>query len=441
MIKSPSMMKRLVSPFKWLWQRRRKFDILASLFLVVIASLFLLGGSQVVLDGAGDRARVFTRGIEFDFTEWVVDAFFQKARAAFLSSERFIPEEERRQLVLDYLQDIRHSQELERRIENVYADPDVDDAEAASAELRQEYDQLKQRLDQFQPAAEAILQNQVAEVVAEMGLTLGGQPIPPVLYRTTPLPMALIISPRDVIRQDADISLVPDLSMDEVTRLEDRVARELDVSTLVVNIGGIGTYPTMVYETSNLEWLSEVVAHEWIHNYLTQRPLGLSYLSSPELRTMNETTASIAGKEIGRVVIERFYPELLPPPAPSEPATAQPEEPEPAQPVFNFVKEMHTTRVNADQLLAAGKIAEAEAYMEQRRAFFWDHGYLIRKLNQAYFAFYGAYADQEGGGAAGTDPVGAAVRELRLRSASLEEFIDRIAWMHSFEQLESALQT
>ncbi len=435
------MMTRLVSSFKWLWQRRRWFDILASLSLVVIASLFLLGGSQVVLDGTGDRARVFTRGIEFDFTEWVVDAFFQKARAAFLSSERFIPENERRQLVLDYLQDTRQAQELEWRIENVYADPDVEDAEAASAELRQEYALLKQRLEQLQPTAEAVLQSQVAEVVADLDLTLGGQPIPPVLYRSTPLPLALIISPRDVIRQDGDISLIPDLTLDEIIGLEDKVAQDLDVSTLVVNIGGIGTYPTMVYETSNLEWLSEVVAHEWIHNYLTQRPLGLSYLSSPELRTMNETTASIAGKEIGRAVIERFYPELLPPPESSIPATAEPEDAEPEQPVFDFVKEMHTTRVMADQLLAEGKIAEAESYMEGRRELFWDNGYLIRKLNQAYFAFHGAYADQEGGGAAGSDPVGAAVRELRARSASLEEFIERIAWMYSFEQLQGALQS
>ena len=197
----------------------------------------------------------------------------------------------------------------------------------------------------------------------------------------------------------------------------------------------------MVYETSNLEWLSEVVAHEWIHNYLTQRPLGLSYLSNPELRTMNETTASIAGKEIGRAVIERFYPELLPDPEPSAPAPVEPADEEPEQPVFNFNQEMHTTRVITDQLLAEGKITEAEAYMEERREYFWDNGYLIRKLNQAYFAFYGAYADGEGGGAAGADPVGAAVRELRSHSASLGEFIDRIAWMYSFEQLQRALQS
>ncbi len=73
---------------------------------------------------------------------------------------------------------------------------------------------------------------------------------------------------------------------------------------------------------------------------------------------------------------------------------------------------MHTTRVHVDELLAAGKITEAETYMDQRRQVFWDNGYPIRKLNQAYFAFYGAYADVPGG-AAGEDPVGPAVRALR----------------------------
>jgi hypothetical protein len=101
---------------------------------------------------------------------------------------------------------------------------------------------------------------------------------------------------------------------------------------------------------------------------------------------------------------------------------------------------MHATRVRVDQLLAEGKIEEAETYMEQRRVFFWEHGYLIRKLNQAYFAFYGAYAD-EPGGAAGADPVGAAVRLLRGKSTSLADFINRIAWMWRYDQLTKAVGT
>ena len=100
---------------------------------------------------------------------------------------------------------------------------------------------------------------------------------------------------------------------------------------------------------------------------------------------------------------------------------------------------MHETRVTADKLLAEGKIDEAKSYMEKRRQIFWDNGYLIRKLNQAYFAFHGAYADVPGG-AAGEDPVGPAVRALRAQSSSLADFINTIAWMTSFQQLQQAIK-
>jgi hypothetical protein len=76
--------------------------------------------------------------------------------------------------------------------------------------------------------------------------------------------------------------------------------------------------------------------------------------------------------------------------------------------------------------------------METRRKHMWEHGYQIRKLNQAYFAFYGAYA-AGGGGAAGPDPVGEAVRLLRRRSASLADFVNTMAWFTSYEQLRAYL--
>jgi hypothetical protein len=67
-----------------------------------------------------------------------------------------------------------------------------------------------------------------------------------------------------------------------------------------------------------------------------------------------------------------------------------------------------------------------------------QNGYYIRRLNQAYFAFYGAYAEIPGG-AAGADPVGPAVRELRLSSRSLADFVNRISWITSFDQLREVV--
>ena len=77
--------------------------------------------------------------------------------------------------------------------------------------------------------------------------------------------------------------------------------------------------------------------------------------------------------------------------------------------------------------------------MEERRLVFLENGYLLRKINQAYFAFFGAYADSPGG-AAGEDPVGPAVRALREQSDSLADFVNTISWMTSFEQLQEAIK-
>jgi len=420
--------------------RLARINLFLRLALVMILGCLLLASSQLVPGNETERVRAFTRDIEFDYVGWTLNALKVKFLEFSLGESNYLSAQARHDLVVEYLDLVRDIQQIEGQIESFYANPDIADPAAASLPLQLKVDTLKSRRNQIAPLAESILQSQISYTVDMLGLALGGQPVPPVLYHSTPLPLALIVSPRDVIRQDENISLVPDLSIDQQVDLEDRVDHSLDVSSLVVNIGGVGTYPTMVYQVGYLDVLSEVVSHEWVHNYLTLRPLGVSYLNSPELRIMNETTASIAGKEIGRLVLESYYPELVPPPPVSPSGEGQesgPSEP----PAFDFRNEMHITRLKVDELLAEGKVEEAEEYMEQRRIIFWEHGYRgLRKLNQAYFAFYGAYADQPGGAAgAAEDPVGAAVRALRSESPTLASFLKRISWMVSFEQLKQAV--
>jgi hypothetical protein len=291
------------------------------------------------------------------------------------------------------------------------------------------------------PVAESALQEQISVVLAENNLSFLGQPLPPVLFHSTPLPTALIISPRDLIQQDANISLLADMTAGDMSALEDRVMQQLDVSALVVPVGGVGIYPTMVMSTSDLAWLADTVAHEWAHNFLTTRPLGMNYETNGELRTINETTASIVGNEIGNLLLKQFYPDLLPQDSVLNPEIGIEKDGESSNPQKNiepekfvYRKEMHTTRIRVDELLAEGKIDEAEAYMEQRRLFFWENGFPIRRINQAYFAFYGAYADIPGG-AAGKDPVGPTVRALRAQSGNLAQFLERISWVTSYQQL------
>jgi len=376
----------------------------------------------------------------FDFISWTLDAVRIKFGQSTIGAPRYFSAFDQHQIVLQYLQLVRSIENTQSRINVIYADPSVKDAEQASASLRQQLSEYNDQQASLAPFAESVLQQQVAQVLYENDLTLGGQPIPWVLYHITPLPQDLIVSSRSKIEQQTSYQLAPDLTVGQAADLESTVDKHLGVSSLVVDIGGLATYPTMIMRTTALDWLSSTIAHEWIHLYLGLRPLGMNYESAPELRTMNETTASIAGEEIGRIVLQRYYPEIAQDDAPTLQLVSHlinkssPEDPPP----FDYRAEMHETRVKADALLAEGKIDAAEAYMEQRRQVFWEHGYTIRKLNQAFFAFYGAYADTPGG-PAGEDPVGPAVRALRKQSPSLTAFLERISQMSTFAELQQAV--
>jgi hypothetical protein len=415
----------------WTIRLLRGFEI----FLYVLFFTCILAGSSLVVDTKpSEAARLYTRSVEFDFVSWTLDAFSVKLNQAALGTPFYFDATTRHQLVVDYLQLIDNILAGENRLNLLFSDPKVHNPAASSLSLQAELTELYARQRHLAPLAEAVLQEQISATLAEQGLTTGGQPLPPVLFHITPLPYNLVISPRNKIEQEASISLIPDLSVDQQIALEYQVDSNLDVSSLVVPVGGIGTYPTMVMRTTALDWLANTIAHEWTHNWLTLQPLGLNYDTTPELRTMNETTASITGQEISVLVLKRYYPELAV--KYTAQTISQPLAPAPA--TFDFNNEMHITRVQVDELLAQGTITEAEDYMEQRRLVFWQNGYPIRKLNQAYFAFYGAYANVPGG-AAGEDPVGPAVRALRAQSASLADFLKTIARMSSFQQLQAAI--
>ena len=414
-------------------------------YIVIIAlGVAALTGSAPRPQDEIDRVRAYTRNIEFDYVSWMLNAIKLKIQQGTVGIPGYLNHEESSTAVSDYMHLTQQIIDADDALNRVYADPSITDKQAASAHLRVELDKLNAQQSAVAPIAEGILQGQVSQVAADLGLTTLGQPIPSVLYHMTSVPDALIVSPRNKIEQTANISITPGLAADQQTALEDQVDKGLDVSSLVVPIGGVGVYPTMIMRTTDLNWLTSTIGHEWTHNFLEFRPLGLLYDRTPQLRTMNETTADIVGGEIGAEVLSMYYPNVhaFSPPSLDIDQVALPfDHPNPGsipRPPFNFRAEMHTTRVEVDALLAQGKITEAENYMEQRRQIFVQNGYYIRRLNQAYFAFYGAYADVPGG-AAGEDPVGPAVRALRAQSKSLADFLNRISWMTSFQELKQAV--
>lgn len=409
---------------------------LALLLAVLLLNLAYEGPPPAALKTQVNR---ILAGERFDFVGWEVEALLDKLAHHLIAPQRYVDETARHDFCLDYLGLVADVQWFEWEIHRLYTDPEVQDPEAATAELRAHVAELRAEEEARQLLAEAILEEQTACILAGEGFGALGQEFPPIGAHFTPLPLLLVISPRDHIERLWSPYLRHGLDTARREAIEEQVdtTTSFNISSLVTGIGGLSAYPAMLLESSSLNWVAEVAAHEWTHHYLAPRPLGWNYAAAPETRTINETVASIVGKEAGRRMVARYYPELLPPepePAPEEAEETPPSEP----PEFDFRAEMRETRIRVDELLAQGKIEEAEAYMEERRQEFVAQGYYIRKLNQAYFAFHGAYADEPG--AAGDDPIGPAVQELRARSPDLYTFVARIAPITTLAELEALLK-
>lgn len=246
---------------------------------------------------------------------------------------------------------------------------------------------------------------------------------PPVSFAYDLPPYLLIRSRRDKIETVGTTLLRNDLSSDEIGAIEKRAGATGD-SALVVRIGGIATYPSLVEEDDTYAGGLDLVAHEWTHQYLAFHPLGVRYFESTRMATINETVANIVGHDLAAAVRVRYplagapvhVPSSAPPPDPS----------------VDFNRTMHQLRLDVDALLAQGKISEAEGRMDETQRFLVAHGYYVPAINQAYFAFYGTYANT----AASSSPVGPKLARLRRNVASVSAFLHAVQTVRSPEDLD-----
>ena len=415
----------------WIVVRRRAFLVLICLILTLLMpGEGYLGRSRMTL--------ILNQTIEthaFRLAAWEAQAVRQKASDALTRPGAALDAAAQHDLVVAYFEAVGKIGHLNRQIERIYADPKETDPTIAAAPLQAELDSLRDQQARRRPAVERILERQIAAVLNEEGLTTGGHVWPAVRFQFTESPLYLIVSPRDRIVVEEGIYLEPDLALAQTERIETAIATQLDVSALVEGTGGFSSYPTMVIEYPVMEWVLSTIAHEWGHTYLFFRPLGWHYGDSSATRTINETTVSILGDEIAARVLARYYPDQAPPSDWPRPLAMSPDWWNPTPPRFEFGKFMRATRLRVDQLLAAGAVADAEAYMEAQRQVLVEQGYTIRKLNQAYFAFHGSYAV----GPSATDPIGGKLRALRHRTGSLAEFMQVVSRITSAADLDAAL--
>jgi hypothetical protein len=333
---------------------------------------------------------------------------------------------------------------------------DIDELEAAlsdsetrgqgrDAAKESALDAKRSRRAELQAETERILEGRVTQVLDEQGITrsagLGRVVWPPVAFDFTDAPRMLAQSPRDRIELIEQTPLREGLSLPEIERIETETGKKNDTAALAFPLGGYGAYPTLVDFGDDYERSVRVVTHEWMHNYLFFRPLGIRYNANNALRTINETVADLVGAEVAQEVVRRWpieppKPAPATPPAPASPEV-QPEQPQQPERV-NAIAELRKLRGEVDALLAQGKVEEAEALMEQRRQDLAARGFRIRKINQAYFAFLNLYAGAAGNQVA-TNPLGPKVDEVRKRTVTLKDFVDVIGNVTSVRELDEAI--
>ncbi len=412
------------------------FEIAASFFLarfmswriaVAITSLLLLvtaaAGAFILLRGGpSDPISKAADPFRYDLAGWevrhILNRWLYKIGHLFDDGPNVEEENETLQRYFDLAADVVS---LEREV-----------AEGGDESSRSTLEEQRKEQQQLENKVEAILEKRVSSVVEDEGLTTS-LPLfssvrfvfPPLDFEFDQPPQVLVISPRERISHDQAILLRRGLTNEQVATLEEETAAT-GVSSLVVSIGGIATYPSTIPEYASYEDVLEIVAHEWLHQYLFFHPLGSHYFDNDTLRTLNETVANIGGREIADLVQQRF-PLPQPTYVAAEGATEEPS--------IDFRAEMHELRLEVDRLLSEGEIEEAEALMEEKREFLAENGFYIRKINQAYFAFHGLYGDTP----ASSSPIGPKMLELRQLNPSLGDFIRSAADITSEDELDRLL--
>jgi uncharacterized protein YdcH (DUF465 family) len=404
---------------------------------VLILSVILLGLASTGCATTPDlyqHLRAIARPYHFSLAAWEIKTFPHEVNQ--LTSGWRNQTADEVQTVTDHFDTVRRIRIMKSQIQAINHTGQGD-----SSQLEEELDTLREQSLASQDEVERILEKQIKVVLAEQDIfnpmdICGVRPrinFPPLNFKLEPPPKLLVVSPRERIESLREFLLKPDISLEEMEAVEAK-ADELGVSSLVVELGGLGsTYPSLVTNEASLRFTLDAAAEEWLHQYLFPRPLGILYTLdliglSPdyEIATINETVASMASKEIGTLVYEKYY-------APYENAEDSSQNDSSG---FDFNREMRDIRRKVDEYLACGEIEPAEEFMEEKRQYLADNGYYIRKLNQAYFAFHGAYADSP----TSVSPIGVELEKLREQSLSLKDFLNKATTITSRQQLQEMIE-
>ena len=310
------------------------------------------------------------------------------------------------------------------------ADPatSAEEIERLEAELRDARGERRRTRDDLEERLEA----EVSSTLADLGFGgFGGSLWPPVDFRLESPPHVLVTSPREEIRRLDSVLLSPGMTGTQSFEVEENALEQSGLSGIVLSLGGVATYPTFVRDDNSLLRTLDLVAHEWLHAYLFFNPLGQHIGASTEMNSLNETIASLVGEELGIITWERITGETWVDP---DDDSADEDEEDPNE--FSFDDFMRETRLRTDEILAEGDVEGAESYMDARRIELQEHGFFIRKINQAWFAFNGTYGDSP----ASVSPIGDQVDELRSLVSDVGDMLRLTRGISSYEEFLRVLE-
>ena len=285
---------------------------------------------------------------------------------------------------------------------------------------------LSRQKKELRGRAEEAIESAVSSAAHNNGLGLAfGILLPPTDFRLGDPPHILITSRRDKIEMSGVKLIDPNLKWSDRAEIEQRAELYANTSALVDDLAGLGTYPAIVSDRYNLRKLMRTAAHEWLHNYWILKPLGRNMWNSQNMQILNETAADLVGNELGDEAFIILGNTIDDAHKHNTPHSTNPH-------LFRILRE---TRINVEKMLEDGKIEEAEKYMDKQLWQLKLGGFNIRKLNQAYFAFRGNYAE----GPASISPIGEDLRELRDYYPNLGDFIESVSKIGDFEQFKYLL--
>ncbi len=411
---------------------KSKFIIYPLLILIPLSLSFLIY-QYAIANSFNRQFNQIVRPYIFDIGKWEVVTLASEIDS-FFNDETDVSDEDTF-VVKAYFSNLERIRRLEYEIEAI----NLGTWQGDLATLEDKLDEMLQHNEAIVGIVELVLENQIREALAEQGILNPWQEdtdyqgyFPPVNFILDTPPHVLVLSPRDRIDRMRETTLFPEITREDVENIEMQIT-EMGYSALVIEVGGMATYPYYVTDRADLSYVIDTITEEWLHQYLAFKPLGFLYILDLagfkrdfDIVTMNETLAGIISEEIGTLIFEKYYSsgKLEDTPPPSD------------ESAFDFNKEMREIRRTVDEYLARGEIKQAEEFMEQKRLFLAENGYHIRKLNQAYFAFHGAYADSP----TSINPIGAEMRLLREQSDSLKDFLDTVAEMTTRQELTESIR-